>query len=66
VIALIDNAIQGLIGALITGCLGAYALWRSDRTQRHRKDELTKAYQAEITYLRAELAKCQAQRRRHP
>lgn len=74
--ALIDNAVDGLIGSLVTGGIGLLAMWLSRRSRgpkeekawQDRAEELTKLITAqfsnEISYLRKQLDGCQEECRR--
>lgn len=69
--SLIDNAINGLIGSLITGGVAAVAMWytrhsresRQEAEWQKRADELSeliaKQFSNEIAWLRRQLRGCQ-------
>lgn len=75
-VALIDNAINGLFGALITGGVAVLVAWytrrsreaRQDAAWQKRADELSeliaKQFSSEIAWLRRQLRGCQDENRR--
>ena len=70
-VALIDNAIDGLIGSLITGGVVLVVMWYTRHTRESRQEEawqkradelsdlIAKQFSNEIAYLRRQLARCQ-------
>ena len=77
---LVDNAMTGLAGAVLTGALGLFTFWLSRRSRRPRlkeawraraeelteriTEELTAQFKSEITYLRTQLGRCHSENQR--
>ena len=75
--ALIDSAVDGLFGAIVSGTFAAGIFWWTNRGRRSQLDDawrkqadelderLSKQYRGEIAYLRKQLDDCQAENRRN-